>query len=117
MGSAPTFNIEIEGINQNIAHDIIEQLDKDYEINRIDDNSSEIIFDDFKLLFAYLESPSEYRGNSGKGVTIQYKPYYSESMDELFPKLRIMEMLQGRLNGMDILSDYDVEYYTAGSTL
>jgi len=117
MGSAPTFNIEIEGIEKDKLDDIIEELSDDYTIEFIDGELSEIVFNDFKLSFQYTDYHSEYLGNNGQGITIQYQPYYSESMNELLPKLNIMKELTDELSNLDILSDYEVKYYTAGSTI
>jgi len=117
MSSAPTFNIEIESAPKSILEDVIEKLSDKYTIEFIDGELSEIVFDDFKLSFQYTDYHSEYLGNNGKGITIQYQPYYSESMNELLPKLNMMKELTDELSNMDILSDYEVKYYTAGSTI
>lgn len=117
MGSAPTFNIEVKNAPESIFEKVLDELSDKYSINSIYKSYSEMIFDDFEFQIRYMKSYSEYMGNEGQGIVIRYQPYYSESMDKLLPKFEIMTELRDELSEMDILSEYDINYYSTGCTI
>lgn len=116
MGISPTFNIEIEDATENVLDELLEQLSQHYKMEHFSDESY-FNFDEFCLKILYTECHSEYLGNYGEGIIIQYSPDYSEDMETVFPILEEMKSLYSELTNMNLLSEYNIKYYTTAKTV